>query len=232
MSQQASMPAKAATVKARFQQGDFWVWLYRDAAGDPSSWERYAVRASAGEEVLIDMQTKFNEADAFHTHHRIRLSLSENLVATESHRQWALREFAFCQEGFWRKAPHRDNVQAFEEKFDIFLMAPNLPPQVSILRQREQDISALGRTTLIQGRRHAYTGSWYVREPQRHVGVAALKHFGPVGGPDTYTFELVGVGNGVGTDDAGAMSTEAGGCSSFDRAQEDSVSYRGSCALR
>ena len=100
----------------RFRPGDWWVWLYRDGAGRPSSWERYSVRACAGEDLVIEMATKFEAAEAWNTHHRMRLSLAENLAAEKRAGEWALRSFAFAQDGRWREAPHRNNVQAFEEK--------------------------------------------------------------------------------------------------------------------
>ena len=35
----------------RFQVGDCWTWLYRDANGDPSSWERYTVSTARGSDL-------------------------------------------------------------------------------------------------------------------------------------------------------------------------------------
>ena len=63
--------------KSRFRPGEWWEWLYRDPQGVPSSWERYSVRASQGAEVIVDMATKFDEGEAYQTHHRMRLSLAD-----------------------------------------------------------------------------------------------------------------------------------------------------------
>ena len=64
---------------------------------------------------------------------------------------------------------------------------------------RTLDIAALGETSLIRSARNEYTGSWYVREPRAHAGVAAFKAFGAEGAADTYTFELVAMGTGGGS---------------------------------
>ena len=43
----------------RFQVGDCWTWLYRDANGDPSSWERYTVSTARGSDLEIELASKF-----------------------------------------------------------------------------------------------------------------------------------------------------------------------------
>ena len=149
----------------------------------------------------------------------MRLSVADNLRATESREQWVMKEFAFFYEGTWREAPHRDNVQAFEEKFNSFLMSPALPAPVYVVRQRQRDVPALagvGRATLVQSRRHAYTSSWYIREPRRWAGLAAYKAFGVEGDEGTYTFELIALGSDDSLDGVGPLSTEAMGRSAFD----------------
>ena len=184
--------------RRRFSAGDWWIWLYRDGTGEPSSWERYSVRSREDDEIVIDMSTKFEAKDAYHTHHRFRLSLARCL--TRNPKDWEFSEFSYCREGSFCEAPHRDNTQAFEEKFDCFLMQSALPavplPAVKVLREREQTVRGVGeeRTTLVQSRRHEYTSAWYVREPRRLAGVAGFKAFGPEGRADTYTFELVATG--------------------------------------
>ena len=62
----------------------------------------------------------------------MRLKLANNLLARDSREQWCFEEFAFSQGEAWYEAPHRDNVQAFEEKFDVFLMTPALPARVRL----------------------------------------------------------------------------------------------------
>lgn len=199
--------------KSRFRAGDWWEWLYKDGAGQPSSWERYSVRACSGDELVVDMATKFESDDPYHVHHRMRLSVTDGLRAERASSQWQFREFAFCQDGIWCAAPHTDNVQAFEEKFHLPMMVPTLPLPVSITAQRERQIAALGsqRANLMQSRRYAYTNSWYVREPRSLAGVAAFKAFGPEGRADTYTFELVAMGSLRDVSDLGGLSTEANG---------------------
>ena len=198
---------------SRFRQGDFFVWLYRDERGRPSSWERYTVRAGDGDTLVLDMASKFEAGEPYNTHHRMRFRLANNLLARESCKQWSFDEFAFSQDGAWLKAPHRDNVQAFEEKFNVFLMPPVLPLPANVMRSRRWGVPALGGdvATLVQSSRHAYTNSWYIREPRRLAGVAGFKAFSEsVGG--SYTFELIAVGNTDNTDSAGPLNTgsEAG----------------------
>jgi len=198
----------------RFRQGDYWIWLYRDGSGQPSSWERYSVRASSLDaEVVIDMASRFSEDEEYNTHHRMRLSIGDCLTANTGPKQWCFREFAFNNDGLWCKAPHRDNVQAFEEKFNIYLMGP-LPLPAHVVQTRTRQIAALGMTTLVQSQRHKYTGAWYVREPREHAGVAAFKAFGHENASDTYTFELVERGNDL-IKYSGSRSLDTDGNSAF-----------------
>jgi len=192
--------AAAAIVSDRFNQGDWWEWLYRDPTGQPSSWERYSVRAVGLDgELVIDMASRFSEDEEYNVHHRMCLSLGESLAATE--------------DGLWCEAPHRDNVQAFEEKFNVFLMQPSRV-RARIARTRTREVTALGRATLVQSPRHNYTSSWYVQEPRRYAGLAAFKAFGPEKASSTYTFELVRMGNDL-IAHAGSLSSEAYGRSPF-----------------
>jgi len=176
----------------RFREGNWWVWLYRDGTGKPSSWERYSVRSRVADELVIDMASKFEEADAFHAHHRMRLNLGDALCGDA--KDWEFGGFAFCQDGDWREAPQRDNTQAFEEKFDVFLMGETL--DVHVVRERELDVRGVGeRALLVQTQRHEYTGAWYVSAPRRLAGLAAFKAFGKEGLADTFTFELISMGS-------------------------------------
>ena len=195
--------------KDRFRKGDYWVWLYRDGAGNPSNWEKYSVRDCSGDEVLIDMASKQGECEEYQVHHRMHVSLAEALAASDDKSQWNLRKFGFIRDGKWLEAPYRDNVQAFEEKFDGFLMAttPTPDPHADVpaantrltkpaggVRERLLDVEALGEATLVRTPRNTYTGAWYVSSGHRNAGVAAFKAFGKEGQPGTYTFELVGFG--------------------------------------
>ena len=204
--------------ESRFSKGSWWIWQYSDGEGRPYSWERYSVIGVDGDEVLIDMATTLQEHEPFATHHRMHLSLGEVLSAKEDHRQWKFRKFGYLRDERWWEAPHNDNVQvrfrlpvrrnagayshaltpllaaqAFEEKFDEFLMAP--ASAVTIESDRRCDVAALGETLLVQSARHSYTGAWYVQAPARHAGVAGLKYFGTEGDPSTYRFELVAMGS-------------------------------------
>lgn len=138
------------------------------------------------------MASKQQEHSAYATHHRMHLSLSEMLAATDR-TKWRLRKFGFMRENKWLEAPYNDNVQAFEEKFDGSLMASSRSP-VGEVRSRLQDVTALGESILVRNDRQRYTGAWYVGEPKEHVGVAAFKAFGQEGAPGTYTFELMRIG--------------------------------------
>ena len=122
--------------QARFALGNWWTWTYRDAQSEPSSWERYTVVAAADTTLVIEMASKFEDADPFRAHHRMTLDLAESLAARTSFGQWALRRFSFRDaDDEWRTAPHRDNVQAFEEKFDCFAMLP-LPARPRTIASR------------------------------------------------------------------------------------------------
>ena len=52
------------------------------------------------------------------------------------------------QKGDWCEAPHRDNVQAFEEKFNVFMMRQALPLPVAITQQRVRDVAGIGSHSL------------------------------------------------------------------------------------
>ena len=180
----------------RFAVGNYWTWIYRDADGNPSSWERYTVISASQTSLTMEMATKFEDDRPFESHHRLEVDLASALAARDDRKQWQMRAFAFrdATDGTWRTAPHRDNVQAFEEKFDVFSMQPLPAPRA--VATRTQEVTALGgRAVCSQSRRHRYTGAWYVREPRRLAGTAAFKSFGPEGGSDSFTFELTETGS-------------------------------------
>ena len=72
--------------------------------------------------------------------------------------------------GVWLDAPHRDNVQAFEEKFDCFAMLP-LPARPRVIATRSIELPAVdsGRVQCCRTSRHEYTGAGHIREPRRHA---------------------------------------------------------------
>jgi hypothetical protein len=191
-----------------FVPGAYWVWLYRDKHGNPSSWERYSVEpnsepGSDSTVLTISMETRFSETDAFQKHHQMEVDVAESLAApTAGH--WQLQRFWFKGMDGWEVAPHRDNVQAFEEKFDTHTMARDLElPSARVLATSQQqettkftataqptmrrEIRALGgNATLTQTSRHRHTNAWFVIEPRARSGIAAYKEFG-----DHHTFELI-----------------------------------------
>lgn len=93
---------------SRFKEGDWFEWEYRDSEGQPSSWERYSVLSTRGDEVLIDMASKMRETDDYQVWHRMHLSLSDSLAASSHPSQWSFRKFGYWQEGKWcpPAAPH------------------------------------------------------------------------------------------------------------------------------
>ena len=188
----------------RFQVGDWFEWEYRDDQGLTSSRERYVIRSVSGPELIIDMESKLHEREDFQAHHRIHLSLADALNAKDDRKQWSLIKFGFHRDGRWLEAPYTDNVQAFEEKFDCFLMAAGLPEEErqyvdvatggATRRAFDAVGDARGDATLVRTPRHEYSGAWYISEPEEHAGVAAFKAFGVEGAPGTYTFQLVATG--------------------------------------
>lgn len=200
----------ANALNSRFKQGDWWVWLYREPDGTPSSWERYSVRATDSSELVIEMASRFAEDEPYNSHHRMRLSLLECFNAAQDRSQWTFKQFAFNQQGSWCEAPHTDNVQAFEEKFNVFLMTA-LPTPATIVETRTREVAALGgRSTLVRTKRHGYTDAWYVREPRKHAGLAAYKAFGDEEQPGgAFTFELIAMGSSEDVDLSGGLSSQA-----------------------
>ncbi len=117
------LAASVSALQARFCEGDFYVWLYRDAAGAPTSWERYSVRRASGDDdsITIEMATKFAENDDFVTHHRMTVDLAHHVLA-ESREGWRIGFEYLDEDGKCTANGAGDNVQAFEEKFDVFQM--------------------------------------------------------------------------------------------------------------
>jgi len=190
-----------------FQPGDTFVWMYRRKdTGEPSSWERYQVVATTTyHSVTIEMATKFTENEPFQIHHRFVVNLEDHLNAVYSKNDWKLRSFAYrlqsikqgllCTEEVdeWCPLGTGSNVQAFEEKFNIFMMCPNKQqinyrssPRVlrtsnNINNDMISSDATTGSSLVAQPSRHAYTHSWY----DTTTGVALYKDFGE------YCFSLV-----------------------------------------
>lgn len=111
-------------LQTRFCEGDYYVWLYRDEAGVPTSWERYSVTraATVDSTITIEMATKFARDDNFFTHHRMIVNLHQQVLAEESRDGWRIGFEYLDEDGKWAANGTGDNVQAFEEKFDVFEM--------------------------------------------------------------------------------------------------------------
>jgi hypothetical protein len=134
--------AISETLRNRFKVGDSYVWLYHDVDGNPTSWEKYTVTGieetkhnrerEGGEDerpefvATIEMSTKFEEDEAYQTHHRIKANLIDHVLeSSESQEGWRIGFEFFLSDGdggAWQNFGKGDNVQAFEEKFDVFSM--------------------------------------------------------------------------------------------------------------
>ena len=125
--------AISETFRNRFQVGDSYVWLYRDVDRNPTSWEKYTItdvqeRHLAQEMpefvVTIEMSTKFEEDADYRTHHRIKANLIDHfLESSKSRKDWRIDfEYFSSDDKPWHSQGEGDNVEAFEEKFDIFSM--------------------------------------------------------------------------------------------------------------
>lgn len=186
-----------ASLQDRFRVGDYHIWLYRERESrSPTSWERYKVVRSDDGIVVVEMATKFSDKDAYLTHHRMSVDLAAHLEASNHRDDWRLTNFEFYQHGNkkWTNFGVGDNVQAFEEKYDIFSMlhpTTNKKHDDSSLEIRlvqvDEDSSNYSLMLTRTGR-HAYTGAWYCDPtgPHSHLsGVALLKDF------EEHSFSLI-----------------------------------------
>jgi len=178
------------TLRNRFNVGDYYVWLYKDASNQPTSWEKYTVTdVHDNGTVVIDMSTKFSDKDEFTTHHRMRVNLADNLKAVDCKDNWKLCGFEYkdCDDdgeddavetANWKQFGTGENVQAFEEKFDVFNMLRH-HQGVTITEKKNRTVKMNGTgLRLIRTNRHGYTDAWYA--PLEHgelSGVALLKEF-------------------------------------------------------
>jgi len=180
----------------RFRKGNYWVWLYRSPSGQPYSWERYSVCSSGPDDLVIEMSSRFSDTEDYSVHHRMRLSLGESLAAKYYHKAWQFRDFCFKQDGKWCEAPFKDNVQAFEEKFNVFLMADARVQASEVKPDAAVMPGDTWPTELVRTKRQEYTKAWYAGHSHRHSGLAAFKEFTDEHQEDhrSYSFELIEVG--------------------------------------
>ena len=105
------------------------------------------------------------------------VDLVRALAAQGAREEWALDGFAYkdVEQNIWRDASHRWNVQVFEEKFDLFSMAPALPTPALVISSRSCALPAMAmdHAKVVRTRRPEYTGAEYLREPRAYAGVAA-----------------------------------------------------------
>jgi hypothetical protein len=219
---------------SRFRQGDTYTWVYRHKKKDGiiTSWERYTVAQVDYPHIILEMASKLNDdvLEQFQTHHRMILNIEQHLQAVSSEKDWTLVAFEYydykdldstsnrddsssgsssssngsSKSPQWHKLGQGQNVQAFEEKFNLFLMQPphanydtgglSQEPATTTIIQLPITIfncsSSASSTIIIPATitrplRHLYTQSWYACSPDALTGIAIWKDFGD------YTFALV-----------------------------------------
>mmetsp|Transcript_29727 Transcript_29727/g.45477 ORF Transcript_29727/g.45477 Transcript_29727/m.45477 type:complete len:347 (+) Transcript_29727:89-1129(+) len=217
------------SIQNRFRVGDYYVWIYRDSNNQPTSWEKYSVDSVDDENndvVVINMSTKFSEEEEFVTHHRMTVDLADNLQAIDGKDSWRLCGFEYkdgetdtggdtggememATVANWKQFGTGENVQAFEEKFDVFNMLLRAgPPNVETTAEEIRMVK-LNRdiTPLVRTHRHGYTQAWYA--PPEHgqlSGIAVLKEF------EEHSFTLIESGrdDGIGTGCSWVIDVECG----------------------
>merc|ERR1719491_621805 len=189
-SKQCNISDMVNILRDRFHVGDYYVWLYRDASNQPTSWEKYTITdVRENGIVVIDMSTKFSDKDEFVTHHRMKVNLADNLKAVDCKDSWRLYGFEYrdsdddgeddvIETANWKQFGTGENVQAFEEKFDVFNMLQHHQGE-AIIEKKNRMVKLNGAgLRLIRTNRHGYTQAWYA--PHEHgelSGVALLKNF-------------------------------------------------------
>jgi hypothetical protein len=154
----------------------------------------------------IEMASKFEFQEPFQTHHRMMIHMEQHLRAVYSEKDWALVAFEYKEEctdkdtahggnsSQWHKLGRGQNVQAFEEKFNLFVMphANGTDEHLQELSSTQQPIHIYNSSslsmisaTIARPLRHLYTQSWYACQPDELAGIAICKDFGE------YTFALV-----------------------------------------
>jgi len=184
------------SLQNRFRVGDYYVWLYKDSNNQSTSWEKYSiVNVDDDGVVVIHMSTKFSDEEDFVTHHRITVNLADNLKALDCKDSWRLCGFEYrdCEVDDeivtvnWKQLGIGENVQAFEEKFDIFNMLRPPPPNVDSSGEETRMVK-LNRDIipLVRTNRHGYTKAWYASpEHDQLSGIAVLKDF------EEHSFSLI-----------------------------------------
>lgn len=185
-----SSASPRADLEHRFQAGDSYTWLYRRTSdGAPSSWEKYTVAQVEYPLVVLEMATKFREEDEYKVHHRMTVDLERQLNAVFSPSNWKLEGFEYYEEetGEWIRHGPGNNVVAFEEKFNVFLLGDNNHNWLDRIIASKSIQSKHGPTARIaRPWRHRYTEAWYGCQPSSELaGVALKKDFGE------FTFSLV-----------------------------------------
>jgi hypothetical protein len=182
----AALAGSVSALRTRFCGDNYYVWLYRDReTRTPTSWERYVVSKAAeqGDAITIEMATKFSEDADFFTHHRMTVDLANHVLAAETREAWKIGFEYLNEQGEWTVTGEGDNVQAFEEKFDVFEMLAGA-------HARETRAATVNgeRTMLSRSARHKYTNSWFAPRGHALRGVAVYKDF------ESHSFELVASG--------------------------------------
>lgn len=183
----ATLPEDHAAVsrlRTYFAAGDYYVWLYCDRDGNPTSWERYDV-VRTEPRLVIEMSTKFDHEADYRTHHRMHVDLDAHLRAREDRDGWRVGfEYLHPEDG-WTSFGTGENVQCFEEKFDVFaLLAGEGEEGGERAEWDERVVRIEGREEVLRRpARHAYTEAWY--GAQEYVGVAVWKEF------KEHTFRLI-----------------------------------------
>jgi hypothetical protein len=132
-------------LRQRFQENDTYVWLYKDQKNNPTSWEKYTITEITNNNdsdndnddhviVTIEMSTKFDRNELYVTHHRIIANLTEYCIQimnngnsrstpTSSNSLWKIGfDYYNYSNNEWISFGDGQNIQAFEEKFDIVTM--------------------------------------------------------------------------------------------------------------
>lgn len=186
-------------LRERFTVGDYYVWLYQDKDGTPTSWEKYTVTESNIGVVVIEMATKFSEYDKYSTHHRMTVDLAHHLESHDNRTAWRIgfeyRAPDVIDDEAWKTFGNGENVQAFEEKFDVFSML-NATDTSSSAKTSYRTVRVgthESNATLVRTARHEYTGAWYFFAPPENSlsGVAVLKDVAE------HSFSLIKSGTGT-----------------------------------
>jgi len=196
-------------IQDQFRVGDYYIWQYKDKIGQPSCEEKYEVTYSKDGIIMIEMSTRFVDDEEYSTHHRMEINIYKHLKSIQDRRDWTIgfeyldrKEKAegrgneddnSISKSIWKQFGTGDNVQAFEEKFDVFSMlnlteamnqqslnpqADNRPPSSvdNTIRTHTIDLDN-NKILLNRSKRHDYTGSWFAPAQHYLSGIAIMKNF-------------------------------------------------------